>query len=137
MPVHAALSFSGPFRWVERDKAFEVAGARGPLGLDKPLRPLATLNWPTCPVRPINRDSGITVLKDRVTKPVAQCSATVRFGIAADGGVNNTQLIHAAQTEGAGNFGFNVVTTVNQWRFEPPMRGGKPTDICCVELSID
>ena len=64
----------------------------------------------------------------------------MRFGIAADGRVNNTQLIHAAQSEGVDplfNFGFNVVTNVNQWRFEPPMRGGKPADICCVELSIN
>jgi hypothetical protein len=140
LPVHAGLIFSGPFRWVERDKAFEVAGAPGPVGLDKPLRPLATLQWPSCRARPANRPAGPNVLTDRLAKPAALCSATVRFGIAADGRVNNTQLIHAAQSDGVDplfNFGFNVVTNVNQWRFEPPTRGGKPADICCVELSID
>jgi hypothetical protein len=140
MPVHAGLIFSGPFRWVERDKAFEVAGAPGPVGLDKPLRPLATLQWPSCRARPANRPAGPNVLTDRLAKPAALCSATVRFGIAADGRVNNTQLIHAAQSDGVDpsfNFGFNVVTNVNQWRFEPPMRGGKPADICCVELNLD
>lgn len=140
MPVHAALIFSGPFRWVERDKAFEVAGAKGPVGLDQPLRPLATLQWPSCPARPAKRPGGPPVVTDRLTKPAALCHATVRFGIAADGRVTNTQLIHAAQSEGVDplfNFGFNVVTNVNQWRFEPPLRGGKPADVCCVELSID
>lgn len=140
IPVQAALIFSGPFRWVERDKAFEVAGAPGPVGLDKPLRPLATLQRPSCPAKPANRPVGPAVLTDRLAKPAALCSATVRFGIAADGRVTNTQLIHAAQSAGVEpsfNFGFNVVTNVNQWRFEPPMRGGKPADICCVELRID
>lgn len=131
MPVQAALIFSGPFRWVERDKAFEVAGARGPLGLDKPLRPLATLNWPNCP------KGGMSNLRD--SAPVI-CQAKVKFGIDAEGRANNVQLLHAAQSANVAptfNFGFNVVTTVNQWRFEPPLRGGKPADICCVELSID
>lgn len=140
MPVHAALIFSGPLRWVERDKAFEGVGAPGPVGLDQPLRPLATLHRPSCPAKPANRPTGPNVVSDRLAKPAALCSATVRFGIAADGRVNNTQLIHAAQSEGVDplfNFGFNVVTNVNQWRFEPPMRGGKPADICCVELSIN
>ncbi|MBK7617291.1 MAG: hypothetical protein IPJ08_23610 [Burkholderiales bacterium] len=138
MPVQAALIFSGPFRWVERDKAFE--GAPGPVGLDQPLRPLATLHRPSCPAKPANRPAGPTVLTDRLAKPAALCSATVRFGIAADGRVSHTQLIHAAQSEGVDpsfNFGFNVVTNVNQWRFEPPLRGGKPADICCVELTIN
>jgi len=140
MPVNAALIFSGPFRWVERDKAFEVAGAPGPVGLDQPLRPLATLHRPSCPAKAGNRPAGPNVLTDRLAKPAALCSATVRFGIAADGRVNHTQLIHAAQSEGVDpsfNFGFNVVTNVNQWRFEPPLRGGKAADVCCVELSIN
>jgi hypothetical protein len=140
LPVRAALVFTGPFRWVERDKAFEVAGAKGPAGLDQPLRPQATLHWPTCPARLGKRPAGPPVLTDRLAKPAALCNATVRFGIAADGRVTHTQLIHAAQSEGVDpqfNFGFEVVKTVNQWRFEPPLRGGKPADICCVELSID
>jgi hypothetical protein len=143
VPVHAALVFGGPFRWVERDKAFEAAGAAGgagPLGLDRPLRPLAMVQWPTCPARAAKRPAGPPVVTDRLTKPAALCRATVRFGIAADGRVNNTQLVHAAQSEGVEpqfNFGFEVMRNLNQWRFEPPLRGGKPADICCVEMSID
>lgn len=140
LPVRAALVFGGPFRWVERDQAFVVAGAKGPAGLDQPLRPQATVHWPTCPARQAKLPSGLPVLNDRLTKPVAQCAATVRFGIAADGRVANAQLIHAAQSEGVEplfNFGFEVLKTVNQWRFDPPQRGGRPADICCVELSID
>lgn len=140
VPVRAALVFSGPFRWVERDQAFAVADAQGPMGLDQPLRPQATLHWPSCPARPGKRPAGPPVMTDRLAKPAALCNATVRFGIAADGRVNHTQLIHAAQSEGVDpqfNFGFEVVRNVNQWRFEPPTRGGKPADICCVELRID
>lgn len=138
LPVHAALIFSGPFRWVERDQAFAAAGGQGqpgPVGLDQPLRPLATLHWPTCPAaRPINQSAGLHVLTDRLTKPETQCRSTVRFGIAEDGRVNHLQLIHSAPTV---DFGHSVINTLTQWRFEPPLRGGKPADICCVELRID
>lgn len=132
LPARAALIFSGPFRWKEQEKAFEVAGAPGPVGLDRPLRPLATLFWPVCPAR--KTTNGVTA------SVPPSCQAKLRFGVGADGRVNHTQLLHAAQSAGVDplfNFGFNAVTTVNQWRFEPPSRGGKTADICCVELTID
>jgi len=84
-----------------------VAGVAGAGDLDAPLRPLLQVQ-PSVP--PSLRQARVAG------------SATVEFYVDAQGRVLLPELASASHEE----FGWAALTAVNQWRFEPPRRGGQP-----------
>lgn len=84
-----------------------VAGVAGAGDLDAPLRALLQVQ-PSVP--PSLRQARVAG------------SATVEFYVDAQGRVLLPELASASHEE----FGWAALTAVNQWRFEPPRRGGQP-----------
>jgi TonB family protein len=84
-----------------------VAGIAGAGELDAALRPLLQVQ----PVMPTS-----------LRQARAAGSATVDFYVDAQGRVLLPELASASQED----FGWAALTAVNQWRFEPPRRGGQP-----------
>lgn len=87
--------------------ATAVAGVVGAGDLDAPLRPLLQVQPGVPPSLRQARVAG---------------SATVDFYVDAQGRVLLPELASASQED----FGWAALTAVNQWRFEPPRRGGQP-----------
>ncbi|BDI03591.1 hypothetical protein CATMQ487_05610 [Sphaerotilus microaerophilus] len=87
--------------------ATAVAGVVGAGDLDAPLRPLLQVQPGVPPSLRQARVAG---------------SATVDFYVDAQGRVLLPELASASHED----FGWAALTAVNQWRFEPPRRGGQP-----------
>lgn len=105
---------------MEGNRTMRELAAQTPLGYDKPIR---LLSGPLPPHPPFGGE------------------VTVRFAVDAQGNVVRPQLLRATAAStldvSPALLGNATVRALAQWRFTPPVRGGEPTELCCIRLTID
>jgi TonB family protein len=110
VPIHFELQG----RWAGGDTGLEVSGKVNQSDLPPELR-YEVAPKPRGRVRPVYP---YALVRDGV-----KGSATVKFLISETGKVGYAEVVQATQPE----FGAAAVAMIEQWEFEPALRGGRPT----------
>ncbi|HTT11607.1 MAG TPA: TonB family protein [Burkholderiaceae bacterium] len=87
--------------------------------------------------RALGLDTPLRLIEVVSPRPARDSEITIRFAVDTDGRVMDAKVLHAVTNLGDEWMIANTLNALRQWRFEPPISGGKRTGFCCVQVTYE